>query len=414
MSGPLAGVRVIEMGAYTAGPLCGRYLSNLGAEVIKVEPIKGDPLRGFAFKVDGVSYMFHLHNYNKKGVAIDTGTDEGRRLVHALIARADVLIENFAYGNMDKWGFGYEALKKIQPGLIFCSCSGFGHTGPLRELRAFDSMIQGMSGVVSLTGYPDGPPVKVGISAADSLSAAAAAMNVVAALLHKKRTGRGQLINLSMQDVLGSTTAPFWPDVAAGNAVERDGNHDATLAPQNVYASADGLVAIEVSRDEELAALLDISGADADLRPATPAEAKRCEAALDGHLRAWVAPQRTADVVAACRARGVPAAPVQQMGDVAENPHTWVRGALCEVPRPGQGPESESGKLKVMGSPYRFSRSDAVVQDPAPVIGEHTAVVLRGVLGLDEEEIARLVAAGIVALGKPLAAADNYREFQNS
>lgn len=147
MKSALAGVKILEMGAYTTGPLCGRFLSNLGAEVIKIEPPMGEAIREFANKIHGASYVFHIHNHNKKGIVLDTGSEKGKRVLLDLVTKVDILIENFAYGTMDKWGFSYEALRKVNEGLIYCSTNGFGHSGPRKALRAFDTVLQGMGGL---------------------------------------------------------------------------------------------------------------------------------------------------------------------------------------------------------------------------------------------------------------------------
>ena len=386
MSGPLNGVRVVELGAYTTGPLTARYLSNLGAEVIKVEPLKGEAVRGFAYKVSGISYIFHVHNVNKKGVALDTMDEQGKAVLLDIVATADVLIENFAFGSMAKWGFGYEAVREINPGLIYCSLSGF---GPDRDLRAFDTVIQGMAGVMSQTGTSDGPPTKIGVSSADNMGSAAGVMAVAAALNHKRRTGRGQHINLSMHDIQGWLTSESWGLLDTETPPGRDGNHHFALAPQNLYETTDGMVVIEVETQRQLDALAEMLSID---RLAI-GDAKAQETELDRRLSGWTRGRATMDALDLCRRHGVPAGKVQSMADVAENPFTWERGMLAELEHP------VSGKLKLLGSPFKSSRSPGVLEVPAPVLGQHSEEVLRDLLGYDDDKIAQLAEEGVIGGG---------------
>ncbi|MGE4218622.1 MAG: CaiB/BaiF CoA transferase family protein [Alphaproteobacteria bacterium] len=392
MNGPLAGVRVLEMGAYTTGPLCARFLSNLGAEVIKVEPLRGELVRALAYKVAGNSYIYYVHNYNKRGVALDTGTEAGRTVLYDLAAKVDVLIENFAFGTMEKWGFGETALRAVNPGLIYCSCTGFGQTGPQRELRALDTVIQGMGGVMSLTGQPGGPPTKCGLSAADAMGATASVMAILGALLHKRRTGRGQRIDISMHDVMGWMTAPVWGALGAGGAAGPDGSRHIALAPQNLYRAADGLLVVEVETGPELQALLRLAGA-ADLAAGlTPETAKSQEAALDARIQAWAETQGVAAAVAACIAAGVPAAPVQGMAEIAEHPLTRERAMLVAMDHPGAGP------IELLGSPFKLSRTPGIVATPAPAVGQDTRAVLRDLLAYDSAQIDALAASGAIGV----------------
>ncbi len=388
MSAPLQGVRVVELGAYTTGPLCARYLSNLGAEVVKVEPLKGDSLRGFAQKFGGVSYIFHFHNVNKKSVAVDTNTESGKAVLFDLLNQADILIENFAYGSMTKWGLDYAALRADFPGLIYCSLSGFGHSGPDRHLRAFDTVIQGMAGVMDVTGDTGGPPTKVGISAADNMGAATGAMAIIAALHHKRRTGRGQHINISMHDVQGWLTSEYWALPDTGADARRDGNRHYAFSPQNIFEARDGLIAVEVETQRQLDAVLDMLGLD----PIDLADSKAHEARLEEALRVWAA-ARTADVALAdCLARRIPAGRVQGMDDVAQYPFTWERDMLVELEHP------QSGRVKLLGSPFKSTRAPGVVATAAPAIGQHTGEVLGGLLGYSRERIEELAAAGAIGV----------------
>ena len=388
MSAPLTGVRVVELGAYTTGPLCARYLSNLGAEIIKVEPLKGESMRTFAYKIGDVSYIFHVHNVNKRSVPIDTNTKDGKAVLFELLKTADVMIENFAYGSMLKWGLDYETVRGVNPGLIYCSLSGFGHTGPDRHLRAFDTVIQGMAGVMAMTGTADGPPTKIGISAADNMGSAAGAMAITAALHHKRRTGRGQHINISMHDIMGWLSSERWALLDTEAGPQRTGNRHAAIAPQNIFQSEDGLVAVAVETQKQLDALCTLLGHE----PVDLTESKAHEAVLEARLVEWVSSRTTDESIAVLLAHSVPAGQVQGIDDVAENPFTWERDILVTLQHP------ESGPVKLLGSPFKSNRSPGVVDTPAPTVGQHTKQVLSEILGYSDARIDELTEKQVIAV----------------
>jgi CoA:oxalate CoA-transferase len=388
VSAPLTGVRVVELGAYTTGPLCARYLSNLGAEIIKVEPLKGESMRTFAYKIGDVSYIFHVHNVNKRSVPIDTNTKDGKAVLFELLKTADVMIENFAYGSMLKWGLDYETVRGVNPGLIYCSLSGFGHTGPDRHLRAFDTVIQGMAGVMAMTGTADGPPTKIGISAADNMGSAAGAMAITAALHHKRRTGRGQHINISMHDIMGWLSSESWALLDTEAGPQRTGNRHAAIAPQNIFQSEDGLVAVAVETQKQLDALCTLLGHE----PVDLTESKAHEAVLEARLVEWVSSRTTDESIAVLLAHSVPAGQVQGIDDVAENPFTWERDILVTLQHP------ESGPVKLLGSPFKSSRSPGVVDTPAPTVGQHTKQVLSEILGYSDARIDELTEKQVIAV----------------
>jgi len=388
VSAPLTGVRVVELGAYTTGPLCARYLSNLGAEIIKVEPLKGESMRTFAYKIGDVSYIFHVHNVNKRSVPIDTNTKDGKAVLFELLKTADVMIENFAYGSMLKWGLDYETVRGVNPGLIYCSLSGFGHTGPDRHLRAFDTVIQGMAGVMAMTGTADGPPTKIGISAADNMGSAAGAMAITAALHHKRRTGRGQHINISMHDIMGWLSSERWALLDTEAGPQRTGNRHAAIAPQNIFQSEDGLVAVAVETQKQLDALCTLLGHE----PVDLTESKAHEAVLEARLVEWVSSRTTDESIAVLLAHSVPAGQVQGIDDVAENPFTWERDILVTLQHP------ESGPVKLLGSPFKSSRSPGVVDTPAPTVGQHTKQVLSEILGYSDARIDELTEKQVIAV----------------
>lgn len=386
MSAPLTGIRVLELGAYTTGPLAARYLSNLGAEILKVEPLKGESIRGFAYKIDGVSYIFHVHNLNKRGLAIDTMVEDGKAALLDLVRRVDVLIENFAFGRMQSWGLSYDDLSDVNPGLIYCSLSGFGHDGPYRKMRAFDTVIQGMAGVMSLTGTADYPPTKIGVSSADNVGAATGTMAITAALHHKRRTGRGQHINISMHDVQGWMSGAAWAHLDDADGPVRDGNHHADLAPQNLYETQDGMIVVEVETQRQLDGATRLLG----LASCALADAKAREAEFDAAFAAWARERSTEAAEAICEEHGVPAGKVQSMAEIAENPHTWARDMLVELDHPVSGP------LKLLGSPFKSNHAPGVVARTAPDIGQDTRAVLSELLGYDDEKLDALAQKGVI------------------
>lgn len=386
MSAPLAGVRVLELAAYTTGPLAARYLSNLGAEVVKVEPLKGESVRHFAYKIDGVSYIFHVHNVNKRGVAIDSIKKRGRELIYELVQKSDVLIENFAFGRMKTWGLGYDDLKAVNPGLIYCSLSGFGHDGPYRDMRAFDTVIQGMAGVMSLTGTPDSPPTKVGVSSADNVGAATGAMAIMGALNHKRRTNTGQHINISMHDVQGWMSGELWAYLDTPKELQRRGNRHATLAPQNLYETRDGLIIIEIETQKQLDAAARLLGVENCALP----DAKAYEATYDEAFYQWATVRTSDDALAICDSLDIPAGKVQGMSDIAESEHTWARNMLIELEHVTSGP------MKLLGSPFKSSRSPGVVESTAPNLGQHTREVLSELLGYSEADLDIMETEGVI------------------
>lgn len=376
--------------------MAGRLLADLGAELWKVEPIKGDVLRHSGWRVGGSSYLFHINNAGKKSLAIEPKHPEGRELILQLARQTDIWLENMAPGTVAGMGYSYQELSAINPQLIYCSLSGFGHHSLYGQKRALDTVVQAMTGHMSVTGHPDQPPVKVGISASDLTSAVAAAAAITAALRRRRQTGRGEHIDLAMADVGVWMTQRFWPGVLAGaGSPERIGNRGRHQAPHNIYPAADGLVALAAEDDGQWQRLTDLIGRPElarDPRFATAADRLREVDTVDGLVAAWVAPQPAAAVVETCQARGVPAAPVRSVGDVAEDPNSWQRGLVRSVDHP------EAGAMKLLSSPFAFSRTATGVTAHAPILGEHTADVLRERLGLSEERLAALAAAGAIYL----------------
>jgi crotonobetainyl-CoA:carnitine CoA-transferase CaiB-like acyl-CoA transferase len=363
---PLDGVRVLELGAFTAGPLAGRLLGALGADVLKVEPPKGENCRSLTERVDGSGYLFHLNNTDKRGAVADLTAPEDRQRVQALAAGADVLLTNLSDGVLTAAGLDEAALRPAAPGLIYCAISAYGHTGPLAGRKAFDSVIQAHAGAMALTGWPSGAPLKAAISWADVMSAALATFGVVCALYARPSTGRGRTIDLALLDAVAWSTQLRWAEAVVGDAEpSRLGNGHQTDAPHGVYPCADGWLSLHVTSDDQwqsLAGLLDDDRADPDL--ATAAGRRARSSIVDDAISEWTATRTATEAVTALSQAGVPAGPVQDLPAVVAHPHTSARGMLIEQHTPN------GHRLTVLGTPWKFSRSPVRVRRPAPGLGQ--------------------------------------------
>jgi crotonobetainyl-CoA:carnitine CoA-transferase CaiB-like acyl-CoA transferase len=391
---PLEGIRLLEMGAYTAGPFGPRLLATLGAEVIKIEPRTGDPTRHLSGKLGNDSYLYHMNNTDKRSVTLDVLNPRGRELLLELARKSDVFLENFAPGSVERWGIGPEALRGANPRLIYCSVSGFGQSGPLRSRRALDSVIQAMAGLLWLTGEPDRPPVKIGLSVVDLMGACFAAAAIVAALRHRDRTGQGQRLDISMHDVAAWMTSEAWPEVLTGRGSPiRTGNRHRNLAPQGLYQARDGLVVLEICSDDEWSKLCQVMKREdlkVDSRLATAEGRRRVADELDREISAWMAERSANEVVTACQEAGVPAAPLLELDRATSHPHALSRKLVVELTHPTHGP------IRLLGTPFRFSRTSARVETPAPDLGQHNREVFGGLLGLSDQELEALKSAGVI------------------
>ena len=378
-SGPLRGLRLLELASYTAGPYCGRILAGLGAEVIKVEPPAGDSVRRFGYRIGGDGYLFHVNNGDTHSLTLDTRTESGRQILLELARRSDAFFENFAAGTLDRQGLGADDLLAVNPTLVYASVNGFGRFGPLRDRRAYDTVIQGLAGIMHLTGPTDQPPVKVGISIADLVGATGAATAILAALYFRRRTGVGQVVDVSMHDLAGWLTAEYWPLAAQpAQADYRPGNGHPHQAPHGLYPARDGWVALAVTRAEEWTALRGLVGTlpdDPALQDA--AERKRRESEIEAALGAWVAAQTVDQVVTACLTAGLPAAPVLNPADAVELPQAWQRGLIVSAHHPVSDEE-----FRQISLPFHFSRSATGVRGSAPPLGNANQRVLVDLLGL--------------------------------
>ena len=394
--GALKGVRVIEMGQLIAGPFAGKTLGEFGADVIKIEaPGAGDPLRNWRMMKDGTSVWWQVQSRNKRSIALDLRSSEGQEIARKLIAEADVLVENFRPGTLESWGMGWDALSALNPGLIMLRISGYGQTGPYRDLPGFGAIGEAMGGLRHLTGEPERVPVRCGISIGDTLAALHGTIGVLTALYHRKvNGGRGQVIDVALHEAVFNVMESLIPEYSAFGAVrEAAGSALPGIAPSNAYRCNDGYVLVAGNGDSIFKRLMAAIGRpDLAEAPDLANNAGRVArvAELDAAIGVWTATRSVADVLALLGEAKVPAGKVYTARDIAEDPHYRARDMiLTQQTREGYALEVPGIVPKLMGTP-------GAVRSPAPRLGEDTDAVLREI-GLSEEQIAALRARKVVA-----------------
>ncbi|AWM76467.1 CaiB/BaiF CoA transferase family protein [Phenylobacterium parvum] len=397
--GPLSDLKVVEMGTLIAGPFCGQVLGDFGADVVKVEdPGKGDPMRQWGRSLPkGLSPWWPVIGRNKRSVALDLRQPEGRELALALIDQADVLIENFRPGAMEKWGMGYEALAARNPRLVMARVSGFGQTGPYSERAGYGLIGEAMGGLRYVTGEPDRPPARAGISIGDSLTALHAVIGVMMALHHRERTGRGQMIDAALYESVLSVMENLVTEYdLTGYVRERSGSILPGIAPSNVYPCANGeSLLIGGNGDAVFARLAATMGREdlaADPRYATHAARGENQAELDRIVSDWTRNWPLPELLALLEANGVPCGRIFRAPDMLEDPQFAARQSIVEVDHP------VFGKVKMQNAFPKLSETPGGVRWPGPALGEHTREVLEG-LGVDAGRLAELAARKITALG---------------
>jgi crotonobetainyl-CoA:carnitine CoA-transferase CaiB-like acyl-CoA transferase len=390
----LKGLRVVELGQLLAGPFCGQLLGDMGAEVIKVEPPgAGDPMRVWGQGEEKVQWEVIARN--KKSVSANLRIPEGQALVRQLIGKADILVENFKPGTMERWGFSPEALLAEHPGLIIARMSGYGQTGPYSDRAGFGGIGEAMGGWRYIVGEPDRSPSRMGISIGDTLTATYGCMGVLAALHHRSVTGHGQVIDAALYESVLQVMEGLVPEYDhSGFIRERSGSILPGIAPSNVYICKDGEYMIGANKDslwQRLAEAMGMPGLGTDPRFATHLARGHNQFELDDIINAWTATLTVDEVDALMIAYSIPAGRVYRAPEMLEDPHFQAREAIIEV-------ETERyGKLKMQGAFPKMSATPSSVRSPAPsIVGQHNAEIYGGLLGMDIAELDRLKAAGTI------------------
>ncbi|MDM0065138.1 CaiB/BaiF CoA-transferase family protein [Variovorax sp. J31P207] len=392
----LAGLKVVEMGQLIAGPFCGKTLGEFGAEVVKIEaPGSGDPLRNWRLLQDGTSVWWQVQSRNKRSVAIDLRAAEGQEIARRLIAEADVLIENFRPGTLEGWGLGWDDLRRINPGLVMLRISGYGQTGPYRDLPGFGAIGEAMGGLRHLTGEPGRVPVRVGVSIGDTLAALHGTIGVLLALYHRKaHGGPGQVIDVALHEAVFNVMESLLPEYSAFGAVrEAAGSALPGIAPSNAYRCADGYVLVAGNGDSIFRRLMEVVGRP-DLASAPDLQGNAGRVArvdeLDAAIGAWTQSRPIDEVLRLLGAARVPAGRVYTAKDIHEDPHYRARDMILrQVTRDGH-------EVDVPGIVPKLSGTPGSVRSSAPRLGDDTDAVLREA-GLTAEQIALLRAKGAIA-----------------
>jgi len=407
MPGPLSHVRVLDLSRVLAGPWAGQNLADLGAEVIKIErPGAGDDSRAFGppwvKDADGRdtkdSAYFTSANRGKKSLTLNIAHPDGQSLVRDLARKCDVLIENYKYGDLARYGLGYEDLRELNPGLIYCSVTGFGQTGPYRQRPGYDFMIQGMGGMMSVTGEPDGAPgggpQRAGVPIADIITGMYASIAICAALAHRAETGAGQHLDLALLDsqiaLLAYQNTNYF---ATGVPPERIGNLHPNIVPYQPFRASDGELILACGNDNLYNKFCAAAGCPElahDPRFATNGKRVENRAELTRLLAEVFKKRSTREWLELLQAAGVPNGPINDIAQVFEEPQVKARRVRIELDH------AAAGRLPMVASPMRFSGTPIEYRRGPPVLGEHTVEVLRGLLGKSETELARLRAAGII------------------
>jgi len=393
--GPLRGMRVLELAQIMAGPTCGMLLADMGADVVKVEKLPGgDDSRSYSEpRVNGESAPFLMLNRNKRGIAIDLKKPAGRDVLLRMVRSADVLIENYRRGTLEKLELGYDVLSKTNPGLIYCAISGYGRDGPFGDKGGFDLIAQGFAGLMAITGEPGGPPVKTGPPVADINAGILAAVGILAAYAHKQKTGKGQVVDTSLMEAALQQT--YWHAAiyfATGVSPGPTGSAHLLTAPYQAFAASDGWLNIGGANQanwERIAVVLGHPEWCDDPRFISNSARMQNLGALTEAMRPILATRTRTEWIAAFDAAGVPAGPVHSIGEALEHPQTRARRMVVDVDHP------QAGRTHALGCPIHFSATPTRVDRAAPVLGEHTRELLAD-YGYAPQDVDALVAQGVV------------------
>jgi len=404
--GALSHLRVLDMSRVLAGPWAGQVFADLGAEVIKIErPGSGDDTRAWGppYLKDTAGHDTHeaayflAANRGKKSVTLDISRPEGQALVRRLAAQCDVLLENYKAGDLARYGLGYEDLKAVNPGLIYCSITGFGQSGPMRHVAGYDFLIQAMGGLMSITGERDelagGGPQKVGVAVADIMTGLYSTIAVLAALAHRTQTGEGQYIDMALLDVQVATLANMNMNyLVSGKVPQRQGNAHANIVPYQVFDAVDGQFVLAVGNDGQFAKFCQAAGCSfhTDPRFGKNADRVRHRAILVPLLADILRTRPVAEWVALLEPLGIPVGPINDLAQVFAHPQVQHRGMRVDLPHP------LSGSVPQVASPIKMSATPPSYEAAPPLLGQHTREVLRERLELSDEELDRLRANGTI------------------
>lgn len=407
MSGALSHIRVLDLSRVLAGPWAGQMLADMGADVIKVErPGAGDDTRGWGppwLKDEQgaetpVAAYYLCANRNKRSITIDMTKPEGQALIRRLAAESDVVLENFKVGGLKQYGLDYESLKAVNPRLVYCSITGFGQDGPYAPRAGYDFLIQGLGGLMSVTGRPDGEegggPMKVGVALVDILTGLYATNAVLGALAWRERSGEGQHIDMALLDVQVACLANQAMNyLATNNNPKRLGNSHPNIVPYQDFPTADGYMILAIGNDGQFARFCEIAGAPelaADERFATNRARVENRATLVPLLKKLTVERNTADWIRALEAKAVPCGPINTLADVFADPQVQARGMKVTMPHP------VAGQVPLVASPMKFSATPVDYRLPPPMLGEHTDEILAGTLGMSADDIVKLREAGAI------------------
>jgi crotonobetainyl-CoA:carnitine CoA-transferase CaiB-like acyl-CoA transferase len=390
---PLQGITVLDLTRVLSGPYCTMLLADLGARVIKIEqPRKGDDTRGWGPPFQsGESAYFMSINRNKESVTLDFKQPEGRGALDRLIARADVLVENFRPGTLTKLGLDYASLQSTHPRLIYCSISGFGHTGPRRREAGYDAVMQGEGGLMSITGGGDGPPYRLGVAIADIVSGMFAAQGITAALFARERTGRGQAVDIAMLDsVAALLTYQAGIYFATGTAPGRLGNRHPTIVPYETFSASDGEFVLAVGNDDQWRRFCGVAGLAEEERFATNRQRVLAYDDLRRLVAARLAAETRAYWIERLTAAGVPCGSVRNLHELFADPQIAARAMVADLQHPAVG------AMRVLGTPLKLSETAAAIRTPPPTLGQHTADVLTAEAGVAAADLDALRAKGVI------------------